>query len=29
MGGRGVHREPTLLQVTKQARDILHWLGWT
>jgi hypothetical protein len=29
MGGRGVRREPTLLQVTEQARDILHRLGWT
>jgi hypothetical protein len=23
-----VHREPTLLQVTEQAREILHHLGW-
>jgi hypothetical protein len=29
MGGRSVHREPTLLQVTEQAREILHRLGWT
>jgi hypothetical protein len=29
MGGRGVRREPTLLQVTKKAREILHRLGWT
>ena len=29
MGGRSVCREPTLLQVTEQAREILHCLGWT
>jgi hypothetical protein len=29
MGGRSVRREPTLLQVTEQAREILHRLGWT
>jgi hypothetical protein len=29
MGGRSVHQEPTLLQVTEQAREILHRLGWT
>jgi hypothetical protein len=29
MGGRSVRREPTLLQVTEQAREILHHLGWT
>jgi hypothetical protein len=29
MGGRSVRREPTLLQVTEQAREILHCLGWT
>jgi hypothetical protein len=28
MGGRSVRREPTLLQVTEQAREILHHLGW-
>jgi hypothetical protein len=28
MGGQSVHREPTLLQVTEQAREILHQLGW-
>jgi hypothetical protein len=28
MGGRGVRREPTLLKLTEQARDILHQLGW-
>jgi hypothetical protein len=28
MGGRGVHREPTLLQVIEKAREILHCLGW-
>jgi hypothetical protein len=29
MGGRSVRREPTLLQVIEQAREILHHLGWT
>jgi hypothetical protein len=29
MGGRGVHREPTLLNLIEQVRDILHQLGWT
>jgi hypothetical protein len=29
MGGRSILREPTLLQVTDQAREILHHLGWT
>jgi hypothetical protein len=29
MGGRSVRREPTLLRVTEQAREILHRLGWT
>jgi len=29
MGGRSVHRDPTLLRVTEQAREILHHLGWT
>jgi hypothetical protein len=29
MGGQSVCREPTLLQVTDQAREILHCLGWT
>jgi hypothetical protein len=29
MGGRSVCRELTLLQVTEQAREILHRLGWT
>jgi hypothetical protein len=28
MGGQSVHREPTLLQVTKQAIEILHRLRW-
>jgi hypothetical protein len=27
--GRSIRREPTLLQVTDQAREILHHLGWT
>jgi hypothetical protein len=27
MGGRSVHRESTLLQITEQAREILHRLG--
>jgi hypothetical protein len=29
MGGQSVRREPTLLQVTEQAREILQHLGWT
>jgi hypothetical protein len=29
MGGRGVRREKTLLQVIEKARDILHQMGWT
>jgi hypothetical protein len=29
MGGRSVRWEPTLLQVTEHAREILHHLGWT
>ena len=29
MDGQSVHREPTLLQVTEQAREVLHCLGWT
>jgi hypothetical protein len=29
MGGKSVCREPTLLRVTEQAREILHCLGWT
>jgi hypothetical protein len=29
MGGISVHREPTLLQVIEQAREILHHLEWT
>ena len=29
MGGRSVRREPALLHVTEQAREILHRLGWT
>jgi hypothetical protein len=28
MGGKGVHREPTLLKIIEQAKDILHQLGW-
>jgi hypothetical protein len=29
MGGKGVCREPTLLRVIEQKREILHHLGWT
>ena len=28
MGGRGVRREITLLNIKEQVRDILHQLGW-
>jgi hypothetical protein len=28
MGGRGVQTDPTLLNITEKARDILHQLGW-
>jgi hypothetical protein len=29
MGGKSVHREPTLLQIIEQAIEMLHHLGWT
>jgi hypothetical protein len=29
MDRRGVHRDPTLLNITDQARDILHQPRWT
>ena len=28
MGGQSIHREPTLLQVNDQEREIIHHLGW-